>query len=263
MENLEQAANTEEVIETESEDLANLDVPEATPEVKDLTETQAFSRRLNEERAKIEAEVSNKTRDELIAEQYGESHGIFTYAQYKVAKAQAEEEAKSQALEEKTRAKYSHLDEEELERIIELEKNHEEYKRQQAETKKQQEEREAQEKQTERKQAEIKEFFELFKEENGRAWDEVDGLPKEVADLQAKGKSLPDAYNAYLKTTYKSKIGATEINEKNAKSSTGSVTGNGGTGTGEISQETFEAKKHDREWVIKNFSKITESRAKW
>lgn len=259
MEMNEQAANVEEVAALETE---VTEEPQATaPEV--ITETQAFSRRLNEEKAKIESEVSQRTRDELIAEQYGESHGIFTYAQYQQAKAQADEESRAQAMEDQIRKKYSHLDDEELADILELKKANEENKRQQAETQKQQEEREAKEKESQRKQAETNEFFELFKEENGRAWDAEDGLPKEVLEYQAKGKSLPDAYNAYLKATYKSKIGATEVNEKNAKSSTGSVTGNGSTGTGDISQETFEAKKHDREWVIKNFSKITESRAKW
>lgn len=263
MENLEQAANIEEVAAPQDEIEPEVTESEETPEVKDLTETQAFSKRLNEERARIESEVSAKTRDELIAEEYGESHGIFTYAQYKQAKAQAQEEAKAQELEESIRRKYSHLDDEELADIIELKKANEENKRLQAETKKQQEEREALEQETARKNAETNRFFELFKKENGRAWDETDGLPKEVLELQAQGESLPHAYVLYLNDTYKSKLGATEVNEKNAKSSTGSVTGNGSTGTGDISKETFEAKKHDREWVIKNFSKITKSRAKW
>lgn len=262
MEMNEQAANVEEVATLETEITPEVTEEVTAPEVKDLTETQAFSKRLNEEKARIESEVSQRTRDELIAEQYGESHGIFTYAQYQQAKAQAEEESKAQAMEEQIRRKYSHLDDEELADIIELKKANEENKRQQAESKKQQEEREAKEKDNARKEAESIEFFELFKDENGRAWEATDGIPKEVIELQSKGKSLPDAYNAYLKATYKSKISAVEVNEKNAKSSTGSVKGNGNS-TGDISQEVFEANKHDREWVIKNFSKITESRAKW
>ena len=260
MDNLEQAANTEEVATLETEPKVGTEVEVEKP---DLTETQAFSKRLNEEKARIESEVSAKTRDEVIAEMYGESNGITTFAQYQQAKAQQDEEAKTQALEEKTRAKYSHLDDEELERIIELEKNHEEYKKEKAETTKQKEEQTAQEQTAARKSAETNEFFALFKEENGKAWEEADGVPKEVIELQTKGKSLPDAYNAYLLTTYKSKIGATETNKKNAESSTGSVNGNGSTGAGEISQETFEAKKGDKRWVINNLSKITESRAKW
>jgi hypothetical protein len=107
-----------------------------------------------------------------------------------------------------------------------LERNHEEYRKEKAETVKQKEEQTAQEQTTARKSAETNEFFALFKEENGKAWEEADGVPKEVIELQTKGKSLPDAYNAYLLTTYKSKIGATETNKKNAESSTGSVVGN-------------------------------------
>lgn len=262
MENLEQAANIEEVaaLETEIEPEVTEETTQEIPEEpKDVTETQAFARRLREATEKAKAEAA----DEQISKMFGESHNIHSVVEYEKAIKQQEEEAKQKAMEDQIRAKYSYLDDEIVEEMIAGKQFREKFEQKEQETLKQQQERESQEKESAHKQAETQEFFELFKEENGRAWDAEDGIPKEVLEYQAKGKSLPDAYNAYLKATYKSKIGATEVNEKNAKSSTGSVTGNGSTGTGDISKETFEAKKHDREWVIKNFSKITESRAKW
>jgi hypothetical protein len=49
----------------------------------DITATQAFARRLKE--------ATTKAKDELIAEMYGETHGIYTYADYQ--KALAEQKA--------------------------------------------------------------------------------------------------------------------------------------------------------------------------
>lgn len=87
----------------------------------------------------------------------------------------------------------------------------------------------------EKKNSEYTEFFEYFKQENGRDFNSVtDSIPQEVWDMTAKGKTLTDAYtyhtNKQLKTKvaeYEAKLKANETNLSNASSSTGSVTGNG------------------------------------
>jgi hypothetical protein len=52
-------------------------------------------------------------------------------------------------------------------------------------------------------------------------------------------------------------------NAENADVSPGSVTGQGAAAPDHISAETFEKNKGDQKWIIKNLSKIQESRKKW
>lgn len=54
-----------------------------------------------------------------------------------------------------------------------------------------------------------------------------------------------------------------EKNAENADVSPGSITGQGGVAPDYISAETFENNKNDQRWIIKNLSKIQESRKKW
>ena len=59
------------------------------------------------------------------------------------------------------------------------------------------------------------------------------------------------------------KINTNEKNLKNAQTSTGSVNSQGALPQEIISKDTFESNKHDRNWVIKNLTKISQSRSKW
>lgn len=125
--------------------------------------------------------------------------------------------------------------------------------------------------QQQRQTMQYQEFFDYFKAENGRTFDpERDTISDEVWTMVNTGKPLIDAYQYHEARTLKQKIREMEeklniqtTNQKNAESSTGSVTGNGAIGDDFISLETFNANKHDRNWIIKNFNKITNSRSKW
>jgi hypothetical protein len=58
----------------------------------DITATQAFAKRLKE--------ATTKAKDELIAEMYGETHGIYTYADYQKALAEQREAQEKQQYQE-------------------------------------------------------------------------------------------------------------------------------------------------------------------
>jgi hypothetical protein len=199
------------------------------------------------ERAKQEA------RDAYIAEQgyVWNDKPITTEAEYKQA-------LKEQEIYEKYQAQG--LPEEVIAELVESKRFREETKAEK-QTKAEQAKREA----------ESLEFLKYFKEENGREFDtEKDTIPDEVIELANKGKTLADAYayhaNKQLKAKLaemEAKINAQQTNSANAASSPGSVTGNGNNGADFISFEVFEANKHDSNWVMKNFDKINESRAKW
>lgn len=91
-EELNMAANEEETatlpIEQEIENTEVTSEPtENTETTQDITQTQAFSRRLNEEREKVKEEVAQASRDSFIAEQgyVWNNEPITTEAQYKQA----------------------------------------------------------------------------------------------------------------------------------------------------------------------------------
>jgi hypothetical protein len=104
------------------------------------------------------------------------------------------------------------------------------------------------------------------------AYPELDysTMPQDVWDRLNKGYSLTDSYQIHENKALKEKIAAQEqaiqakeTNKKNATNSPGSVTGQGATVADYISAEAFEKNKGDQRWVIKNLSKIQESRKKW
>ncbi len=112
-------------------------------------------------------------------------------------------------------------------------------------------------------------FFDYFREENGRNFDpSTDKLPPEAL---TDGTPSIDKYVRYQlaevkkqKAELEKRLKANETNEKNEKSAVGSVSSDGQTSTGDfITHDTFEANKHDQSWVVKNLNKIARSRAKW
>ena len=87
---------TEETTTEETTKETSAETTETTEQTEtnepDVTTTQAFARRLKE--------ATTKAKDELIAEMYGESHGIHTYAEYQAALAREQAEAERAKLQE-------------------------------------------------------------------------------------------------------------------------------------------------------------------
>ena len=101
------AANTEESVEiansevettTENQEVSgSAEQPQEVAQQEDVTQTQAFSRRLKEETARA-SEQARSERDQAIAELYGDSHGIKTWDAYQQAKQQAEQQQRAEQL---------------------------------------------------------------------------------------------------------------------------------------------------------------------
>ena len=92
-ETTEEPAVEAETQETTEEEVA----PEPTAVAEDVTTTQAFSRRLKEETSK----ATQAGRDATYSEQYGESHGIHTEAEYKQALATQRDQEMRESLKDK------------------------------------------------------------------------------------------------------------------------------------------------------------------
>lgn len=95
------AANTVETTEGIATPNESVEISAENPQIEstqeptkepDITATQAFARRLKE--------ATTKAKDELIAEMYGESHGIYTYADYQKALAEQREAQEKQHYQE-------------------------------------------------------------------------------------------------------------------------------------------------------------------
>lgn len=202
----------------------------------DVTQTQAFAKRLKEE--------TSRAKDELIAEMYGESHGIRTYAQYQEALAKQRE---TEQLEQMKKD----LPEDVAKEIIENRKFRE---KAEADNKA----RETREKQ----EADFKAFLDTYSDVK------PESIPVEVWQEVRAGKSLVDAYAKYENKMLKDKIAqltksekTQETNLKNADSSTGSVTGNGTPDEGFYTKDQVE--KMSREEVKANLAKIEASMKRW
>lgn len=242
------AANEVEVATQQTEEVSTNTEAQGK---EDITTTQAFARRLSEATTKAQKQA----RDELIAEMYGESHGIKTYEEYKEA-------IKEQELRNKYESK--ELPEEVVNELVENRKFREKYEAEQESRKSE-----------EAKKKDQLDFLNYFKEVNGRDFDtSKDEIPQEIWDEHAKGGSLKKAYADYYKESeikrlraeneeLKKGSKAKQANEENSKAATGSVTGNGSAEVGDISFEEFSKNKHDPNWVKKNFTQIMKSRADW
>lgn len=93
-ENVTTAANTESVAASQSSETTQTTPAEssAVQQTQDVTQTQAFSHRLKEATTQAEQQA----RDAVIAELYGESHGIKTYADYQAAIQRQQQAAEAQ-----------------------------------------------------------------------------------------------------------------------------------------------------------------------
>lgn len=89
-------------------------------------------------------------------------------------------------------------------------------------------------------------------------------IPTDVWRIKAEeGLPLKAAYKIYKAEQLESQLNTKQANQKNAEASTGSLTGNGSSSQNYISFDTFQKNKNDRNWVIKNFKQINDSRSKW
>jgi hypothetical protein len=237
---IEQVTNNEPVNAGEKEVAQPTEKPVQTPE-----ENAKFAE-MRRAREAAEARAAKVEKDYSIAQKYGRDYGVFS--------------------EEDIAANYSHLGittMEQFEQAVERQKmidrgidpdilaseieNHPKVK------------------QAMEKEKQAKNFgeFEAWYTENVGKMPDLDKLPQPVIDAFFKGESMKTAFMEWDYKNFREKQQATETNKKNAASTTGSLTGNGANGADVISYETFEANKHDQNWVNKNYKKIMESRPHW
>jgi hypothetical protein len=239
-----------EVVESVNTEVATVQPTEDKP-----TQSKEENAKFAEIRRKYEAEKTEaiqKAKDDLIARQYGESHGIYTEAQYN----QALEEAKKQEAIQAIQEGKSYSDDEARE-IYEA-------RQIKADQAKAAEEAKTKAQMEEVKQKDINKFLAYFERENGRAYDSVkDEIPKEVWESVNKGETLKEAYIEYQLAQFKQGQAVANKNKENSEAAIGSVKGDGVLDNDYISSSEFESKKSDQRWVIKNLDKINKSRLKW
>lgn len=198
-----QIGQAETTVETVNADNVNVttDKQEETKPVQSAEENAKFA----EVRRKAAEEAKAKTRDEMIAEMYGATHGINTYAEYQEALAKQEQEQKLAELLEQG------ISDEVATELLETRKFREQYQAEQT-TKQQQAQQ----------QADLQDFIKEFPDVK------ADEIPTEVWQANANGKPLVDAYARYALKQRNVAETKAKANEENAKGSMGSVTGLGG-----------------------------------
>ncbi len=123
-------------------------------------------------------------------------------------------------------------------------------------------ERAVEKEQMEKEREQQQEYMDFINEFPNVKYDEV---PKEVFDIKANNPriSISDAYMRYQYNQMMEKEKADTVNQNNSKASAGSVASDQTNNSDFITFEEFESKKSDRGWVVKNLSKIQNSRKKW
>ena len=198
-----QSEQVETTVETVNADNVNAtnDRQEETKPIQSAEENAKFA----EVRRKATEEARTKAKDEMIAEMYGATHGINTYAEYQEAISKQEQEQKLAELLEQG------LSDEVATELIETRKFREQYQAEQK-TKQQQEQQ----------QADMKDFIGAFPDVK------ADEIPTEVWKANANGIPLRYAYAEHaLKLTRVAETKA-KANEENARGSMGSISGLGG-----------------------------------
>lgn len=246
--NLSSSESTEEVVTPQEE--------QATPNVESVNEEITTSQQTekpvqtpedNARFADIRRKTESETRDKVIAEMYGESHGIKTYADYQAAVKQAEEQARQEEL------RNQGIDPEVFNKYIE-------------------------------ENPTVKQSKAIIEQQNRQQYlgDQVKALeeyapgidlskldPSIVKEFEA-GKPLVDAYAKWENKNLRAELEAfkkgsatLETNNKNALSSPGSTTGNGTGGEGYITKSEVEANRNNPKWIKANLTSIEESMKKW
>jgi len=204
--------DAEPVVNVEPQNIESVNEPVQTNIVETVEPQQETKPQSAEENSKFaqvrrEAEQRSyaKAQDDLIARQYGESHGIYTLADYdKAMDAQKQEQELSELL-------ARNISEEDAQELLESRKLKEEI-RAEKESKQQQEQQ----------QADLQDFIKEFPDVK------PDDIPTEVWQANANGKPLADAYARYALRLTKTADTKAKANEENARASMGDVSGLGG-----------------------------------
>lgn len=248
--NFESSVNAESVANVEPQETEQIESTEsvhgevATPQ----EEKRVQSAEENAMYAQIRREAESKAQDKLIAELYGESHGIYSKADYDRAVQAQREEAQRQEYQN------AGIDPDLITRIINDNP-----------TVKQANEIIAKQQQQAKINSEIEELFNEFPDaKNEQIPDSV------LLESIDKGISLKYAYAKYATSQLKAKIAEFEkgaktaqTNSVNAETTTGSTTGNGTNKQDFISKEVFEANKKNSTWLNQNYDLLTKSMNKW
>lgn len=248
-ENFNEAANIEEIASpqidsentqsTETEAIAKpTEKVESKSQETDITQTQAFSRRLKEESQKaIDAEYSRL---------YGDTHNIHSKADYDRAISEQKEQERLQEL-----VNNQGVPEDIAKELIESKKFREQY--------------EAEKQSKIQQEAKTKDYEAFLSEYPTVKADEI--LPETWAEVE-KGKSLVDAYARQELKQLKAKVAeyekgskTAEINAKNGQGSTGSLTGNGGNQQAFYTREQVNAMSISE--INKNYKAVMESQRNW
>lgn len=234
-----QAEQVETTVETVNADNANVTLgrQEETKPVQSAEENAKFAE--VRRRAAEEARVS--ARDEMIAEMYGKSHGINTYAEYQEALAKQEQEKQLAELLEKN------IPEEYATEMLESRKLREQIKA----------DKEAKQQQ-EKQQADFQDFISAFPDVKS------DEISTEVWKANESGIPLRYAYAEHALKLARAAEAKSKANAENARGSMGNVTGDGVANDSDfVTYDTYEKNKMNQTWVNKNFNNIMKSRAKW
>jgi hypothetical protein len=214
---LESSINVEPVANVEPQEQASESV---NSEVAPLHDKPVQSAEDNAKFAAIrrqaETEAKQKAKDETIAELYGETHGIYTYADYqKALQAQKEQEELESLIS-------SNVPEQYAKEMLENKKFREQYQAQQKTVAEQ-----------ERRNNDYKAFIDEYPDVK------PESIPAEVW-AEAEKKSLVDAYARYENKQLRQQISQVKKNEENIQATTGSVTGNGDTHNVTLTPEMVE-----------------------
>lgn len=229
--------------------------PPAAAGPETTVDERAFAARLAKERDRI----AQETRDALIAELYGQSHGIKTYEDYKKA---AENYRRQAELEKLVR---QNIPREYAEKLVKVDELENWQKQQETERQRMQEEQAKRERNTQMFTEFLNEFPEYASEEKWKT------IPKEVFAEAKKwidsngveGRRLSDAFSRHIYNLTVKQQQKEQANQLNAGSSTGSVKGIGTPDVGFISKEAFEQNKNDQNWMMKNYDALVKSMHKW
>ena len=217
---------------------------------------KAFAARLAKERERLEGELRQKYESEL------KSHPTLSYLEQKAQRwgmtveQLIENDRKYEEQQKLNELIQKNIPPELAQEVLENRKFRETYTTKEKEYQQKQEQQQM-----------YSEFLEAYPEFQDP--QKANEIPPEVWQMVNKGEKLLNAYARYENQRLKAEMAkyqqqqqTQQANLNNAATSTGSVK-DGGKGGEFISLDEFEANRHDQSWVMKNYSRIQKSRAKW
>ncbi|NLO46753.1 MAG: hypothetical protein GX111_00310 [Clostridiales bacterium] len=230
---------------------------------------KAFAARLTKERERI----AQETRDSLIAELYGQSHGIKTYEDYQKAAEEYRKQTEIDRLVQQNVPNVRHRRPleyaEKLMKVDELEKWQRDQWPPLADIEAERARIQNEQAQRDRNTQMFAEFLSDFPEyESEEKWQTI---PKEVFAEARKwidtngveGRRLTDAFSRHVYNQTMKQQQKDQANQINAGSSTGSAKGQGTPDVGFISKEVFLQNKNNQNWMMKNYDILRKSMSRW